>query len=450
MKFVNRTTYKMVLIEFFVILVGILSSVWIFSQNKQAFDEYETLFAECINNQNSMQCIENMLRLEQIYTCDFIMSEDKNQMLIHEQQRNLNRERLFSTLEQFSKEMEKREQKYLFFQLKTICNEIFEKSDIAFRIKKNQDRNTAIYFYTEAQKEFSGSTNAYLEKLNNYVNDEIERAKNHIESQKKKVHVIIIGISIILGISIIVSIIAACRLTKELEDKKFNLEIEVREKNFQVSAQNLKLIEIQRDTIYGMANLIELRNGETGEHVKRTSQYVDLIAKKLREKCFYTEILTDKYISLLDKAAPMHDVGKIMIPDSILAKPGKLTEEEFEIMKKHAAEGGRIVRDVLGKLEDSDYVEIASNVASFHHEKWNGAGYPQKLSGEKIPLCARIMAIADVFDALVSTRCYKAPMPPDVAFDIIKDSSGSHFDPTIAQVFLEMKDEVLSILNSTS
>ena len=138
----------------------------------------------------------------------------------------------------------------------------------------------------------------------------------------------------------------------------------------------------------------------------------------------------------------MHDIGKIKVPDYVLQKPGKLTEDEFEIMKKHAADGGEIIRSTMQNIEEADYMQVAYNVATYHHEKWNGMGYPTGMGGEVIPLEARIMAVADVFDALISKRCYKEAMPVDKAFSIIEESAGSHFDPQIVKVFLDLRPQI--------
>ena len=140
----------------------------------------------------------------------------------------------------------------------------------------------------------------------------------------------------------------------------------------------------------------------------------------------------------------MHDIGKIIISDTILNKPGKLTPEEFEIMKTHASAGAKIVYEILGGIENIKYVEIASDIAHFHHEKWNGKGYPEGKKEKEIPLCARIMAVADVFDALISERCYKKAMSYEDAFNLIQNESGEHFDPQIVELFMELKDEILA------
>ena len=206
-------------------------------------------------------------------------------------------------------------------------------------------------------------------------------------------------------------------------------------------ANQEKISRMQGSIISGLANLIESRDLETGEHVARTSGYVRALAEFARADGVYAEQLDDHFISLLYRIAPLHDVGKIVVPDHILKKPGKLTAEEFEEMKRHASEGGRVVRVVLGGITDDEYLAFASDVATYHHEKWNGRGYPKGLSGEDIPLSARIMAIADVYDALTSERCYKKAMPAERAFAIVEEEAGSHFDPKLARVFLNHRAE---------
>ena len=170
--------------------------------------------------------------------------------------------------------------------------------------------------------------------------------------------------------------------------------------------------------------------------------------EELKREGVYADQLTDEFISNVFKSAPLHDVGKIMVPDAILNKPGKLTDEEFEIMKSHAAEGGKIIEQMIEKVPESEYLYEAKNLATYHHEKWNGKGYPEGLAGEAIPLSARIMAVADVFDALVSDRCYKKGFPYPKALSIIREESGSHFDPKVVDAFFAVQDEALQIADA--
>jgi len=211
-----------------------------------------------------------------------------------------------------------------------------------------------------------------------------------------------------------------------------------------------QLAKYHKETVLAFATLIENRDNSTGWHVRRTSLYAQLIAEELQRKMPYSDVITRDYLINLVKAAPMHDIGKVAITDAILQKPGKLTAEEFEIMKTHSSVGGQMIRDTFQKLGDQEYLEIAYQVANYHHERWNGLGYPEGLKGEEIPLCARIMAVADVFDAISEDRCYRPAMPLDKCFQIIAEGSGKEFDPAIVDVFLKNRDKVEAIHNRTN
>ncbi len=201
------------------------------------------------------------------------------------------------------------------------------------------------------------------------------------------------------------------------------------------------------EMIMGFATLVENKDGSTGGHIKRTTAYVKLLAEELRNRGYYKDVLTKDYIKNLCLAAPMHDIGKIAVPDVVLQKPGRLTDEEFASIKKHTVDGGRIVQETFGHLGDEQYTKMAYQVARYHHEKWNGNGYPEGLKRRAIPLCARIMAVADVFDAISEKRCYRDAMPMDKCFGIIQEGSGRDFDPVIAEIFLDIRDKVEAIHN---
>ena len=203
-----------------------------------------------------------------------------------------------------------------------------------------------------------------------------------------------------------------------------------------------ELENYHREMVMGFGTLIENRDDSTGGHIHRTTAYVELLANELRRRGNFRDVLTRDYIQTLVQAAPMHDIGKIAIPDAILQKPGRLTPEEFGIMKTHAERGARMIADSFGQMGDEQFEEIACQVARFHHEKWNGKGYPQGLSQLNIPLSARIMAVADVFDAVSAKRCYRDALPLDACFDIIRQGSGRDFDPVIVQTFLELRPQV--------
>lgn len=204
---------------------------------------------------------------------------------------------------------------------------------------------------------------------------------------------------------------------------------------------------MQQNVIEDLADVVETRDIETGDHIKRTKLYVNILAKALSKHDFYKDTLTDETIDLMTAAAPLHDIGKIGVSDLILCKKGRLTDEEFNIMKTHTTIGGEIINHILNDLKDERYLNMAHDIALYHHEKWNGAGYPTGLKEEEIPLSARIMAIADVFDALVSKRCYKDAMPIDDAINIIIKDAGTHFDPNIVEVFKEIVPEFKEAAN---
>ena len=208
----------------------------------------------------------------------------------------------------------------------------------------------------------------------------------------------------------------------------------------------LKVTHQKEEMLDGFATMVESRDNNTGGHIKRTRAYVSMMLKKMSEDRYYRRFLSKDYMTNVINAAPLHDIGKIATPDSILQKPGKLTDEEYAIMKKHAAEGADIIRQTFCDMDDPEFRQIAFEVARYHHEKYNGKGYPVGLSGEDIPLHARIMAIADVFDAVSQKRCYRDAMPVDKCFDIIKNGSSSDFDPRLVEIFLESREEVEQLM----
>ena len=224
-----------------------------------------------------------------------------------------------------------------------------------------------------------------------------------------------------------------------LKDQNHYLEHLVAERTKQVAA-------MQEATILAMASLAETRDNETGNHIRRTQNYICALARQLQHHPRFADTLTDENIDLLFKSAPLHDIGKVGVPDAILLKAGKLTPEEFEIMKLHTLYG----RDVIESVEDylggsNSFLRFAREIAFSHQEKWDGSGYPQGLQGEAIPVSARLMAVADVYDALISRRVYKPPFTHDDAMKMIREGRGRHFDPDVVDAFLLIEDEVRGI-----
>lgn len=224
-----------------------------------------------------------------------------------------------------------------------------------------------------------------------------------------------------------------------LRDKSDFLEVEVTKRTREVMA-------IQDVTILAMASLAETRDSDTGNHIRRTQFYVKALAQHMSKLPKFSAQLTDTYIAMLFKSAPLHGIGKVGIPDRILLKPGRLEPDEFELMKTHTTLG----RDAIEHAEKQlgmqvEFLSMAKEIALSHQEKWDGSGYPQGLVGEAIPLCARLMAVADVYDALISRRVYKEAMSHEKAVAIIEAGRGTHFDPDVADAFVILQQEFRDI-----
>ena len=200
-------------------------------------------------------------------------------------------------------------------------------------------------------------------------------------------------------------------------------------------------VEAQDAIIDSLAKLSEYRDPETGAHLLRLKKYCALICRKLSETDQFRDLVSAEFTDDLVRSSPLHDIGKVGIPDAILKKPGKLTEEEFAVMKNHAKIGGDTLRSVYEQYPSQSFIKCGMDVAYGHHEKWDGSGYPQGLSGTDIPLAARILALVDVYDALTCRRVYKAPIPRDQAKAMIIQGGGSHFDPDIVAAFISIEDQ---------
>lgn len=220
-----------------------------------------------------------------------------------------------------------------------------------------------------------------------------------------------------------------------LRDQNNYLEQEVQKRTREVSA-------IQDVTILAMASLAETRDSDTGNHIRRTQHYIKLLAEELKNHPRFSHYLTDSMIDTLFKSAPLHDIGKVGIPDRILLKPGRFTPEEFEIMKTHTTLGRDAIEHAEKQLGmEVEFLKTAKDIALYHQEKWDGSGYPCGIGCDDIPVSARLMAVADVYDALISRRVYKEGMPHEKAVQIIMEGGGNHFDPDIAAAFLKLEKE---------
>lgn len=230
------------------------------------------------------------------------------------------------------------------------------------------------------------------------------------------------------------------RVRNQLELKRHQDHLE------ELVAERTRELELTQEvTIESMAALAEYRDPETGGHIKRTQAYVKVLAEHLMNHSRFKDYLDTKTVGLLYKSAPLHDIGKVAINDSILLKPGKLTDEEFEKMKRHTTLGMEAIRVAVKKLGYDSFLRYAEEIAYTHHEKWDGSGYPQGLKGNAIPVPGRLMALADVYDALISKRVYKPPFPHSKAITIIAKGEGKHFDPDMAAAFMQVEDQFKQI-----
>ncbi len=230
------------------------------------------------------------------------------------------------------------------------------------------------------------------------------------------------------------TLLSRVKLHLEISDYRKNLEGIVEEKTKMVE-------ELQNAISISIAELVGCRDGYTGEHIKRTCVYIKILVDKMRALGLYAEELNEKFVNDLLRSAALHDIGKVGIKDEILCKPGRFTDEEFQFMKEHSRLGGETLQSAIDQTSLESFLYVARDMAFYHHEKWDGSGYFKGTSGEDIPLCARIMAIADVYDALTSRRPYKEPYSHEKAVEIITEGRGSHFQPCIVDAFLDCAEE---------
>ncbi|MDM8515456.1 response regulator [Desulfobacterales bacterium HSG16] len=243
--------------------------------------------------------------------------------------------------------------------------------------------------------------------------------------------------------------ISSCLERKRMHDREqeYLIKIEGYNKNLKkiVREQVEEIAAGQMSTIFAMAKLAESRDPETGEHLLRMREYVKIVAQKLQRVSRYTQTINDDFIKNIFEAAPLHDIGKVGVADKILLKPGRLLQEEFDLMKQHTTIGANQLREVYQQHPKNDFVRIGIEIAGSHHEKWDGNGYPLGLVGEKIPLAGRILAIGDVYDALTSKRVYKDAYSHEKSKKIILKDSGGHFDPDIVEAFVAAEYEFIDI-----
>jgi len=406
---------------------------------------YKVIVDEHTVNHVYMSDISNLAYRHQSVVAKHLIAEDEKQYEAYEEECNKLSEELLENMTEFGKRMTGDKREHLYHNVYSNINSYLSNAGIAIKMSSEGSKGTAYYYYDTIMCDFLSKVDESIDELDKYTEEQMNAAMEYMDECIERSRIVgIISAGCVVAATLI-CLTYCVKITTDLDKYKDNLEKEVKKQTEELRKHSEKMLSIQNNTIIGMANLIENRDGDTGGHIKRTSYYVKVLAEAAKKAGYCSDLLTDEYIELLVKAAPMHDIGKIAVPDRILKKPDKLTDEEYEEIKKHAEQGGKMVKEVLENIEEREYVDIAAEVASGHHEKWDGTGYPKGLEGEDIPLCARIMAVADVFDALVSDRCYKRAMSEDEAFNIIEKSAGTHFDPELARLFVASREQVSKI-----
>lgn len=444
--FLEKTTLRIFICILLAGIIGVGGISFLSYEINCFSSNYRQMIAENYENKEYMEQISKLLYQHQAIVSNHIRSAEQEEKRQLEETEMSVRTEIREVLSEFEKRMRYEEEEQLYHNVYSNVYSYLKNVDVVFELSRSGDNLTANYYVSSVMAEFVENVNHSIAAMEGLTDAKLGKAKVTMDDTIMAARV---SAGICTGcilVAMLVCIWFCVRMTSRLEQYKRSLEIEVDQTKQELLDHDAKIMEIQENTVIGMANLIENRDGETGGHVKRTSAYVELLARAAQREGSYPDVLTNDYLELLVKAAPMHDVGKVVVPDHILKKPGKLTEEEFDVMKLHAQEGGRIVREVLAGVEEKEYIEIASDVASYHHEKWNGQGYPCHKKGEEIPLCARIMAVADVFDALVSERCYKKALTLEEAMKIIEEEAGEQFDPVLAKLFVRHRKEVKRIM----
>lgn len=244
----------------------------------------------------------------------------------------------------------------------------------------------------------------------------------------------------------------AARVATHLKIRALQASLEEHNRRLEevVAAQIRQISESQMATIFALAKLAENRDTDTGEHLERVQEYCRVLAGALGESSRYSGLIDGDFIANIYQASPLHDIGKVAIPDQVLLKPGRLTESEFDVMKTHAAIGAGTLMAVLERYPDNAFLRMGIDIARWHHERWDGAGYPDGQAGEQIPLSARVMAVVDVYDAFRSDRCYRRGLTHEATRQIILEGAGTQFDPVVTSKFEEMEEAFSAIYEQTA
>ncbi len=427
---------RMLLIVIIICVLALVSETYLTANMFGITREYDSILDDYIEEEELMLNTSRMMYQVQSLAASYIVYTDTDKVQEYGREIDLLKEQILQSLDKLGDGSVNKETDGVYHTVYSGFISYMSHEQMARNLVLSGSSNTAQYYVNNIMEQKLEDINKSLNEAYRVVDEHISSVKSHMRWYKAVIWITsaIIVTGMVAGIVMLL-----------ISFRKSSTQI-VETYDNEIVRHNMEMISMQRRTIEGMAELVESRDGSTGGHVKRTAVYVTMLARKLREMGYYTDVLTDAYIDALGRLAPLHDVGKIVVKDAVLLKPGKYESWEFDEMKEHTLAGERIITNILGGTEDDKDLLMATQIAVAHHERWDGAGYPKGLSGEDIPLCARIMAVADVYDALVSVRCYKEAFPYEKACAIIEESAGSHLDPKVVEAFCELKEEFLYIL----
>lgn len=434
----RRTIRKLVMMMIVLCLASIAYTIYFAHEVYSTRHNYENVINEYVRVEQDIHNLNERVYYIQTLTLSQIIADDKKEVDYLEQKIDEEHRQNLESIKKAESLLEDKSEKELWHLINSNYLTYKQQQEMIANMKGKSADNTALYYANTVLTERINVLNEALTQLSDKMDTKLVVLRERSQKQWRVSHVTMM--IIVLG-NIILMLFMIRRFSKSSGEFVVRYNEEQREHREQI-------IHMQGSTIANMAELVEMRDGETGTHIKNTATYVERIARQLSKKEKYQDILTPEYIEKLRQYAPLHDIGKIVISDIILLKPGKFTNDEFEIMKTHTVEGDRIVERILSDVESEENVEMARNIARYHHERWNGKGYPAGLAKEEIPLCARIMSVADVFDALISKRVYKEAFPVDKAFQIINEERGEQFDPDVVDAFSELRAEIEDYLES--
>lgn len=435
-KSIKKLIFAMIMICF----INTIYNAFLLFSYYDTRDNYELILNRYVSDEEKMSKLSTDVYKMQSLTLAQMISEDDVKVVSLTKQIEEMHNSNIKLLKKLKDTITTDDEKEIYHELYSNYLNYKSEQENATDIRSNDSIKTSQYYVVNVLETRLSDMNMCITKLCNYYDDNISNVRKELDKSNNVNSIIMMCVAV--G-SFCIMIVLIVELLKNSGNIIIEFDAEQKQHKEDVT-------RIQSKTIEGMAELVESRDGDTGTHIKNTAKYVEMIARYMATKDKYKDIMSEDYIALLKRFAPLHDVGKIMVSDTILLKPGKLTDEEFEKMKVHASEGGQIIDKILSGIENEEKVRVAKDIATYHHEKWNGTGYPYGKSGEDIPLCARIMAVAEVFDALVAKRCYKEPMSIDEAYDIIVKDSGKHFDPDIVDAFVSIRLQVEEYLRKHS